>query len=49
MLISLFADERTLTALLCTGPAVGNFRKKDNHNWPPQAVIKEVNQDEWQH
>lgn len=28
MLISLFADERTLTALLCTGPAIGNFRKK---------------------
>ena len=38
MLISLFAEERTLTALLCKGPPWVTSEKKDNRNWPPQAV-----------
>ena len=49
MLISLFAEERTLTALLRKGPASVTSNKKFKHHWPPQAVSKEVNQDEWQH
>ena len=38
MLISLFAEEPTLVALLCKAPPWVNSEKKDNHHWPPQAV-----------
>lgn len=43
MLISLFADERTLTALLCTGPPSITSEKKTTTIGHLRPLIKEVN------